>query len=571
MQVNRFSHHMASLRLESSTSSIAPAEQPPFEVPIIDDNEPLVDVVRKLYNYLVIAINDVACTFEELRFSPHAHSLRLLLYSLAENSHNPCIIAALMILKWQFTNDAETDWGLNESRGYACEYVAWQFLCHVNQRETIEFLLEELKTPMQGGMDISQAERGTSGFATMGSEAFPQEDERTPLLLSSSSSLYRFFGGKRRAGSSLDINEPGSNMSASDAYEIEKLSRFFGLNALEIATIAHAKRFLSQKVVQKVIDNIWKGEIVFWDSLSVHSKKKPQFFNKRTADPYSRLRVPVYRKAFEAAFFVSFLFLYYAVLVERKPTGIGIFETMMYIWIAAFAYDEVSGMADTGMLFYQMDFWSAWNMGIIGTGLAFVIARIIGLAKQSDYITDLSFDILSLEALFLVPRICSLVSLNSYFGSLNLIPLLCIRPMRLFLPAEHIRRVRIVLLRATHLPFVALIWAYESSRRYVSRGNSQFPPTATTTTSSRPTSSIQMGFPFSTHHAPLHASAQEGRSWASSRPKERSNPGQHPEARGPSSGQAGRGDTADMIDEVERLRTQVDRVAARMAFHQRSQ
>lgn len=51
MQVNRFSHHMASLRLESSTSSIAPAEQPPFEVPIIDDNEPLVDVVRKLYKY----------------------------------------------------------------------------------------------------------------------------------------------------------------------------------------------------------------------------------------------------------------------------------------------------------------------------------------------------------------------------------------------------------------------------------------------------------------------------------------------------------------------------------------
>ncbi|RDH38453.1 hypothetical protein BDQ94DRAFT_165593 [Aspergillus welwitschiae] len=625
---------MASLRLESSTSSIAPAEQPPFEVPIIDDNEPLVDVVRKLHNYLVVAINDVACTFEELRFSPHGQSLRLLLYSLAENSHNPCIIAALMILKWQFTNDAETDWGLNESRGYACEYVAWQFLCHVNQREIIEFLLEELKTPMQGSTDISQAERGTSGFATMTGEAFSQEDERTPLLLSSSSSLYRFFGGKRRAGSSLDINEPGTNMSASDAYELEKLSRFFGLNALEIATIAQAKRFLSQKVVQKVIDNIWKGEIVFWDSLSVHSKKKPQFFNKRTADPYSRLRVPVYRKAFEAAFFVSFLFLYYAVLVERKPTGIGIFETMMYIWIAAFAYDEVSGMADAGMLFYQMDFWSAWNMGIIGTGLAFVIARIIGLAKQSDYITDLSFDILSLEALFLdlLPRelellfwksgkaihaagdpeepcsgshvdsfdaqipvlkemvmahareeylfqlsIYVLESSNSrrltyFMPPLNLIPLLCIRPMRLFLPAEHIRRVRIVLLRATHLPFVALIWAYESSRRYVSRGNSQFPPTATTTTaSSRPTSSIQMGLPFSTHHAPLHASALEGRSWASSRPKERSNPGQHPEARGPTSGQAGRGDTADMIDEVERLRTQVDRVAARMAFHQRSQ
>ncbi|PYI11813.1 hypothetical protein BO78DRAFT_303036 [Aspergillus sclerotiicarbonarius CBS 121057] len=653
---------MASLRLESSTSSIAPAEQLPFEVPIIDDNEPLVEVVRKLHNYMLVAINDVACTFEELRFSPHGQSLRLLLYSLADNSHNPCIISALMILKWQFSNDAENDWGLNESRGYACEYVAWQFLCHIDQRETIEYLLEELKVPVQSGINITQAERGTSGFASAAGESFTQEGERTPLLLSSSSSLYRFFGGNRRTGGSLDIHEPGSNASAIDAYELERLSRFFGLNALEIATIAHAKRFLSQKVVQKVIDNIWNGEIVFWDSLSVHSKKKPQFFNKRTADPYSRLRVPVYRKAFEAAFFVSFLFLYYAVLVERKPTGIGLFETMMYIWIAAFAYDEVSGMADAGMLFYQMDFWSAWNMAIIGTGLAFVIT--------SESFAH-PFQILTRE----LSRICSLVSLNSYFGSLtkaffrfipvvvvlylgflttftmlardrlslrqmswilvkvffglifvsmtnlllisslvslmsmslegvmahareeylfqlsiyvlessnsrrltyfmpplNLIPLLCIRPMRLFLPAEHIRRVRIVLLRATHLPFVALIWAYESSRRYVSRRNSQFPPTATTATgSSRPTSSIQMGFPLSTHHAPLHASALDGRSLGSSRPRERSNPGQQPEARGPSSGQPGRGNTADMIDEVERLRTQVERVAARMAFHQRGQ
>lgn len=69
----------------------------------------------------------------------------------------------------------------------------------------------------------------------------------------------------------------------------------------------------------------------------------------------------------------------------------------------------------------------------------------MGLAKGSNYIIDISFDILSLEALFLVPRsvdmswtecsrhlllcinrkvaeaffrICSLMSLNPYFGSL---------------------------------------------------------------------------------------------------------------------------------------------------------
>ena len=42
----------------------------------------------------------------------------------------------------------------------------------------------------------------------------------------------------------------------------------------------------------------------------------------------------------------------------------------------------------------------------------------------------------------------------------NLIPL-CIRPFRLILPSERLRSARIVLLKATHLPFVGAIWAYE--------------------------------------------------------------------------------------------------------------
>ena len=284
------------------------------------------------------------------------------------------------ILKWQFENTADTDWGVNESRGFACEYIAWQFLCHLTQDEEIEFLLWELRSPQRSSTSFSLEERDRA-FRT-GEQGNSHDIERAPLRRSSYVS--RFLGR--------------TNEDVSSGYEAgyvegpcyERLSLFFGLNALEIATIAQAKKFLSQKVVQRVINNIWNGEIVFWDSLSVHSRKRPQFFNEkyvltildtvsrltpdRTADPYSRLRVPVYRKAFEAGFFVSFLCLYYAVLVERKPTGIGVFEALMYIWIAAFAYDELSGMTDAGVAFYQMDFWKIWNLGIIGTGLAFVIA-----------------------------------------------------------------------------------------------------------------------------------------------------------------------------------------------------
>ena len=41
------------------------------------------------------------------------------------------------------------------------------------------------------------------------------------------------------------------------------------------------------------------------------------------------------------------------------------------------------------------------------------------------------------------------------------------RPLRLCMPAEKLRRVRIVLLKATHSPCVAAIWMYEHASRYL--------------------------------------------------------------------------------------------------------
>jgi hypothetical protein len=87
---------------------------------------------------------------------------------------------------------------------------------------------------------------------------------------------------------------------------------------------------------------------------------------RRKADPFCRLRVPRYLKAFEAIFFLSFLALYYAVLIPiqrdhdrvRTPGGaqppiaalqsgrqwsfhhVTVPEVFLYIWIAGFAYDE---------------------------------------------------------------------------------------------------------------------------------------------------------------------------------------------------------------------------------------
>lgn len=106
----------------------------------------------------------------------------------------------------------------------------------------------------------------------------------------------------------------------------------------------------------------------------MHSKKKAKIYNKRRADPYCRLGVPKYQKGFEAVFFAMFLILYYAVLAERNSQRISSLEVLLYIWIAAFAYDEIGEYQDAGRSFYATDFWSLWDVAIISIGFAYMIS-----------------------------------------------------------------------------------------------------------------------------------------------------------------------------------------------------
>lgn len=121
--------------------------------------------------------------------------------------------------------------------------------------------------------------------------------------------------------------------------------------------------------------------------------------------------------------------------------------------------------------------------------------------------------------------------------------------MRLFLSADAVRQTRIVLLRATHLPFVALIWMYESSRQTRSRRQSQLPPNIAGRNDS----------PNSTRIAPRDGPLHSGRH-SSGFGKRRSQSRPHSGVR-KSIPEAGL-DIKDVINEMEHLRIQMERVAA---------
>lgn len=309
---------------------------------------------------------------------------------------------SIRALKGHFSAIEETsdEPGVNQARGYACEFVAWQFLNSLTDRDVIDFLLLELP-PAPSPPDSEPSSR-TADRSHQNGQRTIQSNERTPLLDVANGD---YFGTR-------------SDDAANPRFGSLK-SRCENLSALEIAAVGGAKKFLSQRPIQKVINGLWRGDIVFWETLSVNSVKRPRKYNRKQADPFSRLRVPQYLKIFETLFFAIFLALYYAVLVRRDQERVTIPEILLYVWIASFAYDEFADWVDAGQTsFYASDFWWMWDISIVVVGMTFCALRVVGLSNGKKDTIDLAYDVLGLEALFLVPRIFSLLSLNPYFGTL---------------------------------------------------------------------------------------------------------------------------------------------------------
>jgi hypothetical protein len=270
-------------------------------------------------------------------------------------------------LKWHYDAD-KAHHGLGEARASACEIVAWRFLGRLSEREAVDFCLYE----------IPEAKDGHEAPAGLDEE----NNESSPLLARTWTSIEE---RRRNTVGSVKRSQLINSLSrltmsfhpddSDDDDDDDPTAPFRNLNALEIAAISNAKRFLSQYVVQKIITGIWNGDIIFWDSLSVYATKKPRYYNAHSADPFSRLRVPKYLKCWEVFFFLIFLGLYYAVLVERNMQHVSALEAALYIWLAAFLYDEISEWIDAGSVFYTSDIWNLFDMIMITIGAVFGMLR----------------------------------------------------------------------------------------------------------------------------------------------------------------------------------------------------
>ena len=263
--------------------------------PSIEENESLAILCSDLSTYFVDVIQ-APHTFEQLRTASVGHILKPIISSLSDSCHHLEVVSALLsaalvsesiegtlnvcrILKWRFGNMENDDRGIWETRGHACEIVAWRFLTYLSEKEAIDYLLHELpgSNSVPGG-SLDSGDVGESGYARSLAKDI-HADEHSPLLRNQ-------IEISKRPG--LRQFEHNHQLHAPDLAEEDLTVSFVGLNALEIAAIANAKKFLSQRVVQKIMDDMWSGNIVFWDTLSVSTKKHAQVYNKRYVTRYTR-------------------------------------------------------------------------------------------------------------------------------------------------------------------------------------------------------------------------------------------------------------------------------------------
>lgn len=175
-------------------------------------------------------------------------------------------------LKWHY-GAASEDKGVNEARANAAEIVAWRFLTHLSEREVVDYCLYEIPDQEDAEDEEPYRDEEGGGGGGGGRRRSEEVDENTALLgqalsstVRSAKSAVKNNGSSKRYQLIRSISRLTIPQDDDEEEEEDPTKPFVTLNALEIAAVANAKRFLSQHVVQKIITGIWNGDIVFWES-----------------------------------------------------------------------------------------------------------------------------------------------------------------------------------------------------------------------------------------------------------------------------------------------------------------
>ncbi|KAH8108342.1 hypothetical protein DFH11DRAFT_1517080 [Phellopilus nigrolimitatus] len=196
-------------------------------------------------------------------------------------------------------------------------------------------------------------------------------------------------------------------------------------NAIEMAIIGKAKRFIKSSACQRVIDSIWSGKCVY-QAQSSHSilsdtyKQTPIHFydphKAPTLDHY-RLKVPAVRSVLEYLNFLIFFVLFVMTLelseLDRRCL------TESHLCVLGFSLEKVAAMQEHGLKVYFTGTWNGFDLALITIFINYASLRLYGLRYDSKFFDkDLwarssGIDCLALAACLIFPRLAFVTLKNN--------------------------------------------------------------------------------------------------------------------------------------------------------------
>lgn len=325
---------------------------------------PLLQLIRSDVRLTI----DTGLTWEELTGHELNFAVVRPLARKYSKLHSPAILYAFLVARIYFLREADRDLAyqnVNQARASLCEILA----------------IKLLRTFASDGLD---------------------------LVTALSAPFWPF------AGADEDVLDIARRRGYSDKDPLNEST-----STLQLAIYSTAKKFIATPLVQKCVDGIWSGKVVLGNSSAAgHAiiddsyKKRPVCFYDPATAPFldhRRLRVPRVRAFLEAANFVAILFAYILCLGSENSPYWTASETIFIIWLIGLAIDELAQIKEHGWTVYVGSLFNMLDAVFCVIGFTWFGIRLFGLIAHSPAHSEFAFNVLSLGAILLCPRMASLL------------------------------------------------------------------------------------------------------------------------------------------------------------------
>ncbi|KZT20100.1 hypothetical protein NEOLEDRAFT_1182830 [Neolentinus lepideus HHB14362 ss-1] len=184
-------------------------------------------------------------------------------------------------------------------------------------------------------------------------------------------------------------------------------------NAIEMAIISKAKRFIKSSACQKVINAIWIGKCVYQAEnnhsiLSDTYKRTPIHFydpHKAPLLDHYRLKVPAIRMVLEYTDFLILFILFVLALEVNELNRVNVAEGAFMVYALGFTLEKIATMQEHGIKVYFTGTWNGFDLAFVTLYCTYAFLRLYGVYHPNLWARSTGIDLLAVIAVLMFPRL----------------------------------------------------------------------------------------------------------------------------------------------------------------------